>query len=94
MQRLDFWERIVSLLGAVKFRNPKRVKSVEKAKDWIERSVVPSVEMLRKALGDDAFYTWFESQIKGAKLSKYQRRVIDDYWDKRGKPKAYQYTPF
>jgi DNA relaxase NicK len=94
MQRLDFWERIVSQLGAVKFRNPKRVKSVEKAQDWIERSVVPSVEMLRKALGDEHFYTWFESQIKGAKLSKYQRRVIDDYWDKKGKPKAYQYTPF
>ena len=94
MERLDFWNRIVAILGAVKLRNPKRIKTVEKAKAWIEKSVIPSVEMLRKALGDEAFYAWHEEQIKTAKLSKYQRRVISEYWDKKGKPERYEYTPF
>ena len=94
MERLDFWNRIVSLLGSVKLRNPKRIKTVEKAKAWIEKSVAPSFEMLRKAIGDEEFYIWLEDKIKNANLSKYQRRVIYEYWDKSGKPKRYQYTPF
>ena len=94
MERLDFRQRIVSILGAVKLRNPKRVKTVEKAKSWIEKSVAPSIEMLRKAIGDEAFYIWFEDQIKCVNLSKYQRRVILEYWDKSGKPKRYQFTTF
>lgn len=93
MERLDFWNRIVSILGAVKLRNPKRIKTVEKAKAWIEKSVIPSVEMLRKALGDEDFYEWIEDEIKTAKLSKYQRRVISEYWDKKGKPEGYGCAP-
>ncbi len=94
MERLDFWKRIVAILGAVTLRNPKRIKTVEKAKAWIEKSVVPSIEMLRKAIGDEKFYSWMEDQIKTAKISKYQRRVIDEYWDKSGKPGRSEYPPF
>ena len=56
LERFDFWKRITSIPGSLKLRNPKRIKPVEKAKIWIEKSVVPSIEMMRKAIGDEPFY--------------------------------------
>jgi hypothetical protein len=85
-QRLEFWQKIIDILGSASIRNPQPVKTVEKAKAWVERSVAPSLEMLRTALGDSVYWQWLEEQIKGSKLSKYQIRVVDDFHQRNGRP--------
>jgi DNA relaxase NicK len=75
--RMAFWERILAILGSSSIRNPRPLKTIEKAKDWIERSVTPSLGMLRKAFGNDIYVLWIETLVKDACLSKYQRRVVE-----------------
>jgi hypothetical protein len=40
--------------------------------------------MMRKAIGDEQFHRWLEEQGKSVELSKYQRRAVYEYRDKKG----------
>ena len=85
MQRLDWWQRIIDILGCVKLRNPQRIKSIDKTKEWLETSVAASIKKVQVADGADNFEEWFSNLMKSANLNKRQQAEIRDYHDKVSK---------
>ncbi|MFA5629786.1 MAG: replication initiation factor domain-containing protein [Dehalococcoidales bacterium] len=84
MERLDWWQRIVDILGCVKLRNPQRIKSIDNTKEWLEKAVVSSMKKVQVAVGGENFESWLEPLMRNAKLSKRHRAEIRDYHDKYG----------
>jgi hypothetical protein len=93
-ERLAFWDHILEILGSAAIRNPRPVKTVEKAVGWMEHSVFASAQMVRLALGDEVFMSWLDDGIKEAKVSKLQKRVVEDFWIRNGVPDRYELVPF
>ncbi len=86
MQRLEWWQRIRNILGCVKLRNPRRIKSIDNTVGWIETSVAGSFEKVRRAYGSRRFGEWLDNKVLGRALNKEQRAQVRDYWDKIGLP--------
>ncbi len=62
--RYEFWEKILERLGGrLRWFGEKVVKTVEKAKGYIERQVVPSLQMLKLAFGEQHFFDWFLNEV-------------------------------
>ena len=72
LDRLAFWEQILHHLGAATIRCPEPDGSIEKTISWFERSVYPSMEKVRRAIGDDELYQRLIGGMKDATLSKLQ----------------------
>lgn len=70
IDRLAFWEQILDALGAAVVRNPKPDQSIETAMNWVEISVTPSLEKIRRAIGDDRYYEWIQNQMEAVELRK------------------------
>jgi len=60
LQRYEWWEQIVELLGGeVKIRVERKKDSLTGKMGWLERSVAPTLACVKKVFVDkDAFYRW------------------------------------
>ena len=38
--------------------------------EWVEASVTPSLEKIRRAIGDDRYYEWLQKQMESVELRK------------------------
>ena len=86
IDRLAFWEQILDALGAAVVRNPKPDQSIETAMNWIEVSVTPSLEKIRRAVGDDRYYEWLQKQMESVELRKKAVEQIVTYHHVHGAP--------
>lgn len=86
--RLAFWEQILHHLGAAKLRGVDPDKSIETSMGWIESSVSPSLEKIRRAIGDDQYYEWLQEQLEGVKLRQSALDEIVVYQRVNGAPVA------
>ena len=86
IDRLAFWEQILHHLGAATIRCPESDGSIEKTMGWFERSVYPSIEKVRRAIGDDQLYQRLLDGMEGAKLSELQLNQIRVHWNVHGYP--------
>jgi len=84
--RLAFWEQILHHLGAASIRNPQPEQSIESAMEWVERSVTPSLEKIKCAIGDDAYYEWLQEQMEDVQLRIKAERQIVAYHHVHGVP--------
>ena len=91
---LSWWQEIIDEIGSLKLRNPKRVKSVEKTKGWVEESVIVSMAMLMEAEGADKFVPWLIDELeKGKENFKYKHKaMIRDYRNRNKFLKQYRST--
>ncbi|HBG78954.1 MAG TPA: hypothetical protein DDW84_08990 [Phycisphaerales bacterium] len=80
LERYEFWDYILFLLGAAKIENKPVKKSIEKSKEWIERQVTKSLTAIKKAFGDREFFEWFLSLIETEQpLSAAHLNAIAEY---------------
>ena len=86
LDRLAFWEQILHHLGAATIRCPEPDGSIETTMEWFERSVYPSMEKVKRAIGDDALYQRLLEGMQGAKLSELQINQIRVYRNIYGNP--------
>ena len=57
---LDFWQDLVDLVGyVVKLVRPKKINTVQKNRQWLERAVANSLVMQKTVMGSGAFWKWF-----------------------------------
>jgi hypothetical protein len=62
--RYEFWEKILERLGGrLRWFGEKVVKTVEKAKGYIQRQAGPSLQMLKQAFGPQKFFDWFLNEV-------------------------------
>ena len=86
--RLAFWEQILDALGAATVRNPKADQSIETSMEWVETSVSPSLEKIRRAIGDDVYYEWLQEQLEGVEITKRAGDQIQTYQRVHGVPES------
>ena len=86
IDRLAFWEQILDALGAAEVRNPQPEQSIETAMRWVEVSVTPSLEKIRRAVGDDRYYEWLQKQMVSVELRKKAIEQIATYHRVHGAP--------
>ena len=79
IDRLAFWEQILDALGAAEIRCPQPEQSIETAMEWVEVSVAPSLEKIRRAIGDDRYYEWLQKQMESVELRKKAVEQITTY---------------
>lgn len=74
-----WWERFTKSVERQKMRVPKPVKTVELTREWVEKSVITSIALLREADSEIDFRRWFEVQMKRgeARLSPEQQLAIE-----------------
>lgn len=86
MDRLAFWEQILDALGAAEVRSPRPEQGIESAMRWVEVSVSPSLEKIRRAIGDDRYYAWLQGQMEGVQLRKKAIEQVAAYHRVHGVP--------
>ena len=86
MDRLAFWEQILDALGAAEIRCPKPEQSIESTMEWVEVSVAPALEKIRRAIGDDRYYEWLQKQMKSVELRKKSVEQVATYQRVHGFP--------
>ena len=64
------WEQILDARGAAEVRNPNPDQSIETAMSWVEVSATPSLEKIRRAIGDNRYYGWIQEQMESVELRK------------------------
>lgn len=84
--RLAFWEQILHHLGAAKLRSAQPNKSIDTSMGWIETSVSPSLEKIRRAIGDDHYYEWLQNQLENATIRQRALNEIVVYQRMNGVP--------
>jgi len=55
---------------------------------WIEVSVTPSLEKIRRAIGDDRYYEWLQKQMEPVALRKKATEQIATDHRVHGIPKS------
>lgn len=88
IDRLAFWEQILDALGVAEIRTPKPDQSIETAMNWVEVSIAPSLEKIRRAIGDDRYYEWIQKQMESVDLRKKAIEQISTYHRTHGIPKS------
>lgn len=88
IDRLAFWEQILDALGVAEIRCPKPEQSIETAMEWVEISVTPSLEKIRRAIGDDRYYKWLQKQMKSVELRKKALEQVATYQCVHGVPES------
>ncbi|QQE12316.1 replication initiation factor domain-containing protein [Planctomycetota bacterium] len=88
LNQLEWWARIIDILGVCKLRNPTPEKSVEKSAIWVERSVSVTLGMLRLAAGEQKFWEWIENVIQDGEqnMKSRQEAVLEEYYKQHGVP--------
>ena len=86
IDRLAFWEQILDALGAAEIRCPKPDQSIETAMQWVEVSVAPALEKIRRAIGDDRYYEWLQKQMESVVLRKKAIEQVAVYHRTHGIP--------
>ena len=86
LDRLAFWEQILDSLGSASLRSPKSEQSIETAMEWVEVSVTPSLEKIRRAIGDDRYYEWLMNRMEDVELRKKAMEQVATYHYVHGKP--------
>jgi hypothetical protein len=80
--RWDFWSIILDKLGGrLTWVTETAKKTVERAKSYVFRQVVPTLQMLKEALTPDRFWEWIEKEcVDGVdRLRAVHRRAIAEY---------------
>jgi len=54
---------------------------------WVEVSVTPSLEKIRRSVGDDRYYEWLQKQMESVELRKKTVEQIATYHRVHGIPK-------
>ncbi len=78
--RLAWWESIVKLIGACVLRNPRRVTTVEKSIQFLER-IRATVALVKFAKGDSDFIDFIEeiTSMEESELPDKHKRILDLY---------------
>jgi len=80
LERYTFWQKIIDGIGSAKLIGKKIVRTVEKAKNWLDRQVVGSMQMLRKALGPKEFLGFvIDRSMDSDRLRPHHEKIIADY---------------
>jgi len=79
MERLEFWQRIIDLLGCVKLRKPKPIKTLDKVKTWVKNSVMPSLKTIKNAMGEAEYNRWMDESAKNVAITQRQMSIIKLY---------------
>jgi len=77
-ERLEWWARIVEMLGSVKIRNATRDDSLQKSRDWASTAVGGTLAMLHK-VDPTEFWEWIEAVVCDSELTDRHRKMIIDY---------------
>lgn len=78
--RLDWWEAIVNIMGSCVLRNPKRVETVEKSVEFIER-LSATLAMVKHAKGDREFIDFIQevTAMEESELPDRHKRLLEHY---------------
>jgi hypothetical protein len=89
MERYPFYEQIIGRLGSVRLAGEQPPKSVPRAQRYIEDQVAGSLQMLRKAMGPEAYFKWLRNIVsREDKLRPAHLAALDEYERTRnGKPR-------
>jgi len=87
-ERLTWWQGILDVLGEVGIRIEREPKEVEKAQEWVKKSVVGSLATIERALGEERFWGWLCVMLdeKRGFLNQEQMISVGHYWAKYGEP--------
>ena len=77
IDRLAFWEQILFHLGAAVLRAPEKFSDIETSMEWVEKSVVPSLEKIRQAIGSEGYEQWLRDQLEGVVL---KQKALGEIW--------------
>lgn len=82
-ERFYWWDEFIDNIGFyLKVKLPKKtVKTIEKSVAWVHKQVAPTLAMIRKAKGAQAFKTFLLSILEQGeeRLSTYQEFIISLY---------------
>ena len=97
--RLDFWKKIVQLLGVAKIRRAAENGSIEKTEKWIAENVTPAFAKLVEAKGEHYVWEYFYSLVEQCGLSDRAIAQIECFHRIHGKPDkgeavAFEKVPF
>lgn len=76
-----FWEAILKRIGRFRLLLNFTLPSIEKSRQWVEKSVAPTLTAIKKAVGDDErFFEWFLNLCdKDHKLRQRHKAAIAEY---------------
>ena len=84
LERYSFWQTIIDKLGQAVIRQERVIKSVVKAKAYIEKQVAGTLQMIHKAFPPDVFFPWLIAMVNRedrlrpehrAALAEYERQL-------------------
>jgi len=80
LERYAFWQSILARLGFARLACRRIVKAIDKARDWVCRGVAGTLQMLRKALGDEVAIPMICDLAFGEdRLRPAHKRAIAEY---------------
>jgi DNA relaxase NicK len=81
LERYDWWQQIVNRVGGRLSLAGKVVKkTVERARKYIERQVIPNLQMLAAAFTRDIFGEWLDGQLDGPRrMRKAHEIAVREY---------------
>jgi hypothetical protein len=84
--RLEWWQRIVNLIGRAKIKVQRVKTSIDKAREWVAKAVAPSLAMIRKGyefigLDDGEFWDELRSLVDAAdsRLRGHHKAAIAEF---------------
>jgi hypothetical protein len=88
MNRLDWWQGILELLGRVTVRSKTPAKTIESSIQWVEKSVASTLLKLEKAIGERPFKRWMDRLRENAPLNKEQEAQVRVYRIQKSLPRV------
>lgn len=86
LDRLAFWEQILHHLGSASLRFAQPDGSIETSMEWVEKSVVPSIEKIRRAIGDSDYHEWLDGLMDRVELRHKATEQIRMHHNMYGNP--------
>ena len=65
-RRYKFWESLLKEIGDAKLRAPREAPTLERALDWLDRQVSPTVSVLLHGFGKESFLQYLYRLADGA----------------------------
>lgn len=87
LERYEFWQKLIDKLGHAKIRMDQPPKSIDRAKDYIEKQVTGTLQMIRAAWGPEIFFEWLiniaddNNRLRQAHINaiqEYKRKIETD----------------
>ena len=80
LERYPFWQRILDGIGSAKLIGKVIVRTIEKSLNWVKTGVMPTMQMLRKALGPEKYFEFLINEnMSDDRLRQKHEKIIADY---------------